>query len=392
MPESPAEYALTATKNVAPLAHLTRFVQLAVGIGCVAGLLACASEKPQPAPLGPSPTLLPVRSAWTSQLGAVGFALQPSVAGNTVLLAANDGTVAALDARNGSALWRASVGNALSAGVGSDGKLAAVVTRSNELVSLDAGRELWRQKLSAQVFTAPLVAGARVFVLSADRSISAFDGQSGSKLWSVQRPGEPLVLRQAGVLTAVGDTLVVGVAGRLLGINPANGSIRWEAPIATPRGTNDIERLVDLTGPVSRLGDVLCVRAFQSAVGCVNATRGTVLWTRPANGAEGLQGDDSKLYGSEADGKLLAWKRANGERAWASEQLLRRGVSAPAVQGAAVVVGDDAGLVHWFAREDGTPLARMATDASGLAFGPVVVGNTLVVVTRAGTVYGFVPQ
>jgi outer membrane protein assembly factor BamB len=61
------------------------------------------------------------------------------------------------------------------------------------------------------------VAGNRVFVLAADRSVSAFDGQSGRRLWSQQRPGEPLVLRQSGVLLAVGDTLVAGQGGRLVG-------------------------------------------------------------------------------------------------------------------------------------------------------------------------------
>jgi hypothetical protein len=135
--------------------------------------------------------------------------------------------------------------------VGSDGKLAAVVTTANDVVALADGKVLWRQKLPAQVYAAPLVAGARVFVLAADRSVTAFDGQTGRRLWTQQRPGEALVLRQAGVILAVGDTLVVGQAGRLVGMNPINGSARWDAPIATPRGTNDIERLVDLVAGVS---------------------------------------------------------------------------------------------------------------------------------------------
>src|SRR3712207_7018923 len=52
----------------------------------------------------------------------------------------------------------------------------------------------------------------------------------------------------------------------------------------SPRGTNDIERLVDLVGRTSRVGNSVCARAFQAAVGCVDAARGTVLWSKPANG------------------------------------------------------------------------------------------------------------
>jgi len=357
-------------------------------------LAACSSsvQKPKPADLPANPALMSVRAAWTARLGEVGFPLQAGIAGNTVVLAAADGSVVALDARTGADIWRASIGAPIAAGVGTDGKLAAVVSRANELVVLDTGREIWRQKLSAQVYTAPYVAGGRVFVLTADRAVSAYDGAGGRKLWTQQRPSEPLVLRQRGVMLAVGDTLVTGLSGRLAGLNPVNGSIRWEAPLASPRGTNDIERLVDLTGRVSRFGDVVCARAFQSAVGCVNAARGNVLWTRPANGADGVDGDERNVYGSEADGKIIAWRRSDGERAWVSDRLQYRNLSAPLSLGRAVVVADSTGLVHLLSREDGTPLTRLTTDNSGIGTDPVLVGDTLVVVTRGGTVYGFVPQ
>ena len=65
------------------------------------------------------------------------------------------------------------------------------------------------------VFTPPLVAGRRVFVLGADRSLNAFDAASGARLWQQNRPGDALSLRQAGLLMAVGDTLVAGQQGRL---------------------------------------------------------------------------------------------------------------------------------------------------------------------------------
>lgn len=357
-------------------------------------LLGCSSgpTRPKPAELPPSPALLGVRLAWSVKLGEMDFPLDVKVNGATIALASSDGTVAAMNADTGADLWRTNVGTPLAAGVGSDGRFAAVVTRNNELVTLDAGRELWRQPLSAQVFTAPLVAGERVFVVAADRTVMAFDAQTGRRLWSQQRTGEPLVLRQAGVMLAVGDTLVVGLSGRLVGMNPLNGSIRWEAPIATPRGTNDVERLVDLVAHVSRAGDVVCVRAFQAAVGCVNAARGTVLWTQAASGSEGLHGDDRFVFGTEADGKIIAWRRTDGERAWVSESLRYRGLTTPLVVGRSVAVGDGTGLVHLLSRDDGSLLTRVATDGASIVAAPVVAGNTLVVVTRRGGVFGFQPE
>jgi outer membrane assembly lipoprotein YfgL len=356
-----------------------------LGIGSSAKQKACRA--------GPNVPVLAVRQSWTARIGSVeGLPLEAQVNGHVVTLAARDGTVAALDGRTGGDIWRTDLRTPLSAGVGSDGKWTAVVTHDNQLVVLEGGKELWRQRLGTQVFTPPLVAGWRVFVLGADRSVSAFDAATGRRLWAQTRTSDPLVLRQAGVLLPVRDTLVAGISGRMVGFNPDNGSIRWEAPIASARGTNDLERLIDLVGRVSREGDSVCARAFQAAVGCVDTARGTVAWTQLASGAEGVHGDADYVYGTESNGLVVAWRRQDGTRAWTVDRLKFRKLTAPLALGRAVVIGDNTGLVHLLARDDGAPLNRLSTDDSGVAAAPVVAGETLVVVTRKGNVYGFRPE
>ena len=355
--------------------------------GCLSG-----AKRPEPAVLNAVTPLVAAPQSWTTRVGPINFPLAVTAADSTVALASDDGTVVLLDAQTGRELWRAALGTAISAGVGSDGKTAAIVTRSNDLVAVRDGRELWRQRLSAEAFTSPFVAGGRVFVLTADRSVAAFDGQTGRKLWVQQRPNEPLVLKQSGAMLAVGDTLVVGLAGRLAGLNPMNGSVRWEVPIASPRGINDVERLVDLVSGVSRQSDVVCVRAFQASIGCVNAVRGTLLWTKPANGSQGIHGDARMVYGAEIDGVVLALRSSDGERAWSTDRLRYRTLTAPLVAGRSVVLGDSTGFLHLLSREDGSLLNRLSTDGSAIAANPVMVGQTLVAVTRNGGVFGFLPE
>jgi outer membrane protein assembly factor BamB len=381
----------TMPRRALPALALTCALALA-GCSMMPSFLGGGPEKPRLAELEPNPGLLAVRQAWTARIGQVGFPLTVAVTGNQLAVASGDGTVAMLDADSGRELWRTSAGAPIVAGAGSDGTNVAVVTRDNELVALTQGKVLWRQKLSAQAYTAPLVAGNRVFVLAADRSVSAFDGQTGRRLWSQPRPGEPLVLRQSGVLLAVGDTLLAGQGGRLVALNPTNGTVRWDAAIATPRGANDVERLVDLVGRSSRVANSVCVRAFQAAIGCVDAGRGGLAWSKPSNGGEGLGGDERLVVGAEADGRVVAWRRDNGERAWTTDKLLHRGIGTPLLVGNSVAIGDSTGLLHVLSREDGKLLTRLSTDGSALAAPPVVAGSTLVVVTRNGAVYGFVPQ
>jgi outer membrane protein assembly factor BamB len=370
------------------------FILRAAAAAAVVGALAACSgtPKPKPAELPANPALLGIRQAWSVRMPAVSFPLATNVSGDMVAVAATDGTVVMIDSRSGQESWRASAGAPLVAGVGSDGSLVAVVTVNNDRVAMQSGKVLWKQRLTAQSYTAPLVAGRRVFVQAADRSTSAWDGQSGRRLWAQQRTAENLVLKRPGVLIAVGDTLVTGVGGRLVGINPVNGTSRWESPIAAPRGTNDVERLVDLTGSVSRDGDTVCARAYYASVGCVDTSRGALLWSKPATGADGVSGDDRFIYGTEENGNVVAWRRADGERAWQSERFKYRTLTAPLAVGRSLIIGDSTGLVHVISREDGAPLNRLTPDGSAIAATPVLAGNTVVVVTRNGGVFGYRPE
>lgn len=364
------------------------------GVVLAVTLSACSSgsKKPEPTPLAPLNALLSARQVWTANVGVTGAPLMPAVSQSRVAVAALDGTVALLDAQSGRDIWRASAGGRLAAGVGSDGRFAAVVTAGNELVVMADGRVAWRHRLPARTYTPPLVAGARVFVLTADRSVSAFDAANGARLWVQSRSGEALALQQAGVLMAMGDTLVAGQSGRLVGLNPNTGAPRWEATLASPRGSNEIERLVDVVAGVGRQDNQLCARAFQASVGCVDAVRGSTIWTQPAAGSVGVDDDERWVFGTESTGRVRAWRRSDGEPGWSTDRFLHRGLTAPLAAGRSVVFGDGQGLVHLISRDDGSPLNRLPTDGSPIVAAPVLAGNTLVAVTRNGGVFAWRPE
>lgn len=356
-------------------------------------LAACSSvEKPKPGPLPTITAPIAGRQVWTARLGDLRYPAAVATAGGVFTLAGDDGSVVALQPDTGREVWRGSAGARLAAGVGSDGRWAAVVTRDNELVVLEAGKKAWQKALGTRVVTAPLVAGERVFVLASDRSVHAFDMRDGRRLWSLQRPGDPLTLARPGLLAAYKDTLLVGQGPRLAGIDPLRGVLRWEVPLAAPRGTNEVERLADLVSPGVRAGDTVCARAFQSAVACANVERGNLLWTKTFGGTDGVAGDAQLVVAADASDRLTAWRTATGEVAWSSEALLYRDLGSPLLVGDTVVFGDASGTLHWLARDSGAPLLRLPTDGSGLAAAPVAIGSTLLAVTKGGGVFAFRPN
>jgi outer membrane assembly lipoprotein YfgL len=348
-----------------------------------------SNSKPSPKPLEAIASPLPGRQVWSQRLDSVQFPLIVAVNNGVFTVAGTDGTVLALEAETGREVWRANVGAKLSAGVGSDGRFSAVVTREGELVVLEAGKVKWRKPLGVRITTPPLVAGERVFVLGVDRAIQAFDAGDGRKLWSLQRPGDPLTLAQAGVLAAFKDTLLAGQGPRLAGIDPSQGTVRWEVPIGSPRGANEIERLADLVGPALRIGDLVCARSFQAAVGCVNAERGAIAWTKAVGGLDGIAADAQYVFAGDATDRLTAWKVESGNVLWSSEKLIYRGLSAPASFAGLVVFGDSQGTLHWLARETGEARLRTPTDGSAIVAAPAVSGTTLLAVTRNGGLFAF---
>ena len=371
------------------LRGLATWLAVAASLVLAAG---CSSTKPKPQPLEPLTPKIAGSLAWSQRIDGVQFPLGVTVTPGVFTVAGNDGTVLALDAQTGREVWRGQAGAKLAAGVGSDGRFAAVVTRDGELVVLEQGRVKWRKALPARVTTAPLVAGERVFVLGVDRAVQAFDAIDGRKLWALQRPGDALTLAQGGVLAPFKDTLVVGQGPRMAGLDPLRGTVRWEVAVGSPRGANEIERLADLVAPSTRVGDVVCARSFQAAVGCVNSERGVLLWSKNVGGTDGVAADEQFVFGADASDRLTAWKAASGDVAWTSDKLQYRGLSSPLVVGKTVVFGDADGTVHWLSRETGEAQLRLPTDGSPIVAAPVVSGSTMLVVTRNGGLFAFRPQ
>jgi outer membrane protein assembly factor BamB len=363
----------------------------ALGIACL--ITACSGPaKPVPKPLEPVVGLLGVKLAWSASGGGLNVSAEPRAIGQQILLGSVDGDVRAVDATSGAATWQLGVGAPVVSGVGGDGATFAVVTDADELVVLSPSKVLWRQRLGAPSLTTPLVAGARVFTLSTDRTVSAFDAASGRRIWQQQRSSDSLVLAQPGLLMAVGDTLVAGVGGRLIGFNALTGQARWDVPVAVSRGTNEVERLVDLVAGATRIEESLCVRAFQAAVACVDTASGRLTWSRTAAGATGLGGNESIVVGTEKDSRLTVWNRRTGEVSWSSDALLWRALGTPLVLGKSLAVGDGLGQLHFLATADGAILNRVSTDGSPIIGAPVLVGKTLVVATQKGGIFAFRPE
>ncbi len=154
----------------------------------------------------------------------------------------------------------------------------------------------YRAKLTAQ----PVVAGGRVFTMDSDATVTAFDAETGSRIWRTDtQDDEDRSTNVGGGVAVVGGTLYA-TTGRadVLALDAGTGAIRWRKPLGSP------------------------ARSAPTVA-------------------------DNRVFVSTLDNRLIALAAATGDRQWAYQggttatTLLGQG--APAVSEGLVVVGFGSG-------------------------------------------------
>lgn len=374
----------------------------AVPVACAAAVLtlaACSSSKDArrvPTPLTEIKPVLDVQQIWKASVGKGGrYLFSPVAVGDAVYVAGENGSVEKIDAKTGEQVWRTKLDSDLSAGVGSDGNLTAVgALKGGVFVLGPDGKLLWKATVQGEVFSPPLVGNGLVIVRTIDGQVIAFAAQTGEQKWNYRNRAVPLNLRVSAGMTFAGDAAVLAgfPGGGLVALNLQTGEPFWQTPVSFPKGVTEVERINDVSGPPTLVGARACAVTFQGQIGCFDANSGRPLWEKPFSSRSGLAQDDAVVAGGDDWSVVTAYDAASGNMLWRNDRLKSRDVGVPYLLGRALVMGDYQGYVHFLSREDGAFIARMKTDGSPITAAPVLAGNTLVVQTKDGGLYGFRPR
>jgi outer membrane protein assembly factor BamB len=330
------------------------------------------------------------RVVWQANVGGADrFAFAPVRVGGAVYAASASGEVTKLDAATGKVLWRVDTGSRLSTGPGSDGRIVAVGSPRGEVLALDAdGKLLWKAYLSGEVLSAPQIAEGIVAVKSGDGHIHGLAVQDGRRRWLYQRTLPALTVRSPAGLTVMNGGVFSGFAGgKLVALLLNNGALAWEATVAIPRGSTELERITDIVGAPLVDGRLVCAIAYQGKAGCFDAIKGSQLWARNLSSVMPLAAGARYIYATDDQGNVHALDKETGASIWRQERLTGRGVTGAAAIGNYVAVGDYQGYVHFLKQSDGAFAARVATDGSAILLPPVSAREGVLVQTRNGGVY-----
>jgi len=343
-----------------------------------------------------SPTLQ-VEKLWSAPIGKgaqmSGVRLRPVYDNGHLYVVSTNGNISAINASTGKALWKKSGKLRYSGGPSIYNNKLVVGTLDGEVQALDAnnGSELWQVSVSSEVIAPPAIGEAIVVIRSHDGRLYGLDAADGSRKWTYDRSSVPLLsLRGNSPPIIRGETVLAGQDnGKLVALRLADGVVQWEQTIATGEGRSEIERLADVDGLIDVDSDIVYAVGYRGNATAMLAASGRPLWTREMSSYTGVVLGGDQLYLADTESNLLALDRRSGSSMWKQDALQYRGLSAPAVQGNHLVLGDLEGYIHWLNTSDGALAARVRLSKKPISAAPIVAGDTVFVESADGTMAAF---
>jgi outer membrane protein assembly factor BamB len=350
------------------------------------------------------------KKVWSAQVGK-GVAhyesgLRPLIHADRVYMASREGMVMAFELSSGKRLWtydlrkddtlstiqklrqRFSSDNARIAGGISQGFGNIYFgTENGEVVALNAetGQLSWRVQVPGEVLVSPAVGDGFVVAKLGTGALVGLSSDNGEQRWIFENEQPPLTLRGTGEPVIESGGVVYGTASGRVGVLVVDrGFQAWEENIATPKGSTDLSRLVDVDAkPIVVAGTIYTI-AFNGELHALELRTGQQLWKRDYASFRNMTVQGTVLYLVDSVGRIYAIDRRNGTELWSQTGLHRHFLTGPAVYKDYLVVGDNKGNLHWLDRNSGDFVARQSFDSSGFFREPVSNNEVLVISTRDG--------
>ena len=339
---------------------------------------------------------LNVGKVWSAGVGSgldkAGRQLRPAYSSGSIYAADYKGLLMAVNADSGRKQWEIKTKLPFTGGPGISGNLLLMGTQDGEVFAFDAatGTQLWSATVTSEVLAAPSEADGIVVVRCIDGRIFGLDADTGQRVWVYDHNVPLLTLRgNAPPLLRAGVVFIGYDGGQVVALQLDDGTLMWEQTLVTVEGRTELERLSDIDGQLVFIASDLLVSSYKNRLASLAADSGRLLWFKDISSATGVAINRINLALSDKDGNVWMLDRRNGAESWKHDQLLRRGLTRPAFYGSFIVVGDQEGYLHWINVSDGQFAAREKVGGKGFSGPPLVVGNTLYVMTKKGELTAF---
>jgi outer membrane protein assembly factor BamB len=371
-------------------------------------LCACANDNVEPpAPLAAiAKPQLTASEVWSRSIAGTEATAQLHITaaadGTNVYTLTSSGTfthgglVYALSLKSGGTNWSVKTDLSLTAGPAVNDGIVVVAAADGTVLALKStdGSSLWKSQVTGEILATPAVSAGTVVVRTTDGRVLALDADTGKQRWKTGYDVPRLSLRGAAPPVIVDRMVFVGLDdGRLVALDIGDGHQLWQAVVGTPSGGDELSRLSDVDGVLAVDGDTVYAVAYHGQIAAISRQSGQILWSRDMSSYTGVSVDSDYVYVTDAHSAVWALDKNNGSPIWTQPAMRAHDLTVPTPFQGVVVVGGIEGTVHFLSRKDGSVMQRVSLDSAPIVAPPLVVGDTVVVLSTGGdiAVYVIVP-
>jgi outer membrane protein assembly factor BamB len=316
----------------------------------------------------------PLNEAWRASIGGTGSELaelaQPVVGDGRVYTVAPNGIVAAFDVRDGGQIWSVRIedieddplpGIAGGLALSREGLVVHAGGRRLALLKPSDGSVLWGIETDIPFRGSPtIIKSDRVAVTDFDGNMVVMTLVSGERVWQHFGIASNTVIFGAPAPAFANDEIVLaGAAGEVSYFDAGSGELLWTDSVASLLPRTPIQGLGDVRATPVHDGGLIFVISQSGRFVAYSARNGLPVWERAIGGIEMPWVAGESVFVLSIDGRLHALRRSDG-------------------------------AVRWIAELDGAvPLDVVVTETSPRYVGPIVAGDQVYVVSRAGDVQAF---
>ncbi len=335
------------------------------------------------------------------------LASAPVVSDNRLFAVGTDAVVYAFSADTGAALWRVPIGSEgkdfkdslFGGGASVDGNVVYATSGVGDVAALNAadGTVLWKVKPAGPLRGAPTIAFGGVYVISQDNQIIALNAANGAVLWQATASLEAGSIFGAGSPAAGQGTIVAGYSsGEVQAYRYENGRDLWEDALARTSMALSVSTLSDVDAdPVIDRGRVFAL-GQGGRMASYELVTGQRTWEISIAGISTPYVVGEWVYAMTDDAKLLCVARATGKVRW-MQQLARFRVetekkkkdpirwTGPILAGGRLIAVNSEGQLAEFSPADGSTLATTDFDTP-LSQPPIVANNVLYILADDGRI------
>lgn len=194
-----------------------------------------------------------------------------------------------------------------------------VTTAHAELLAVapETGEILWRKPTHSPVRSAPTIADGRVFVLTINNRLEAFDSKSGDHLWShvgfIEAAG---VLGTASPAVQGGVVIVPYSSGEVYALRAENGHLLWSQTLGALGQVDSLSSLAHVRAHPVIDQDLIFLISHNGEMTALKVRSGQPLWKRPIAGIHPPVVAGGFVFVLDQTGEVIALSRNEGHVKW----------------------------------------------------------------------------